>query len=67
MQFVDVYWQVMPVHDESGARPHWLDLGAVLFVGGLSCAWVVRRYGSAAPLPLHVPELADGLKYEAAL
>ncbi len=67
MQFVDVYWQVLPVLDESGARPHWLDLGAVLFVGGLSCAWIVRRYGTAAPLPLHVPELAEGLKYEAAI
>jgi hypothetical protein len=67
MQFVDVYWQVLPVLDASGARPHWLDLAAVLFVGGLSCAWVVRRFGTAAPLPLHVPELAPGLKYEAAV
>jgi hypothetical protein len=67
MQFLDVYWQVMPVFDTSGARPHWLDLAAVLFVGGLSCAWVVRRFGTAAPLPLHVPELAPGLKYEAAV
>ncbi len=67
MQFVDVYWQVMPVHDQAGARPHWLDLGAVLFVGGLSCAWIVRRYGTAAPLPLHVPELPEGLDYEAAV
>jgi hypothetical protein len=67
MQFADVYWQVMPVHDQAGARPHWLDLGAALFVGGLSCAWIVRRYGTAAPLPLHVPELPDGLDYEAAI
>jgi hypothetical protein len=67
MQFVDVYWQVLPVHDQAGARPHWLDLGAALFVGGLSCAWIVRRYRTAAPLPLHVPELAEGLGYEAAV
>jgi hypothetical protein len=67
MQFVDVYWQVLPVHDQAGARPHWLDLGAALLFGGLSCAWIVRRYGTAAPLPLHVPELAEGLGYEAAV
>jgi hypothetical protein len=67
MQFVDVYWQVMPVHDQAGARPHWIDLGAALFVGGLAGAWIVRRYGTAAPLPLHVPELAEGLGYEAAV
>jgi len=28
---------------------------------------LVRRYGTAAPLPLHVPELAEGLGYEAAV
>jgi hypothetical protein len=67
MHFLDVYWQVLPVHDRAGIRPHWLDLGAVLFVGGLSCAWVVRRYQNASPLPLHVPELTDGLDYEAAV
>ena len=67
MHFVDVYWQVLPVHDEAGARPDWLDLGAVTFVGGLACACVVRRYVTAAPVPLYAPELADGLKYEAAI
>lgn len=67
MHFLDVYWQVLPVHDEAGVRPHWLDLGAILFVGGVSCALVVRRYGAAPPLPLHVPELAEGLDYEAAV
>jgi hypothetical protein len=67
MHYLDVYWQVLPVHDVAGMRPHWLDLAAALFVGGLSCAWIVRRYASAAPLPLHVPELAEGLDYEAAV
>jgi hypothetical protein len=67
MHFVDVYWMVMPVLDRSGIRPHWLDLGAILFVGGLSCAWIVRRYTSAAPMPLHVPDLAQGIHYEAAV
>jgi hypothetical protein len=67
MHFVDVYWMVMPVHDDAGVRPHWLDGGAILFVGGLSSAWIVRRYLDAAPLPLHDPELAEGIHYEAAV
>jgi hypothetical protein len=67
MHFVDVYWQVLPVHDPDGFRPHWLDLGSILFVGGLSSAWIVRRYFTAAPLPLHDPGLAEGLNYEAAV
>jgi hypothetical protein len=67
MHFVDLYWLVLPVCDGASARPHWLDLGGLLFVGGLSCAWIVRRYFSAPPLPLHDPELAEGLDYEAAV
>jgi hypothetical protein len=67
MHFVDVYWLVMPAHDPTGVRPHWLDIGGVLFIGGLSCAFIVHRYFTAPPIPLHVPELAEGLDYEAAL
>jgi hypothetical protein len=67
MHFVDVYWLVLPVLDRAGVRPHWADLGAILFFGGVSCAWIVRRYLSASPLPLHDPELAEGLEYEAAV
>jgi hypothetical protein len=67
MHFVDIYWLVLPVYDRAGFRPHWLDLAAIVFVGGVSSAWIVRRYFSAAPLPLHDPELAEGLDYEAAV
>jgi hypothetical protein len=66
MHFVDLYWLVLPLHDTAGVRPHWTDLGAVLLVGGLSCAWMVRCYFSAEPVPLHDPLLAEGLDYEAA-
>jgi hypothetical protein len=67
MHFVDVYWLIMPVHDPSGLRPHWLDLAAILFIGGLSSAYVVTRYFQAAPLPAHDPELVAGLGYEASI
>ena len=62
MHFVDVYWLVLPVCDRAGVRPHWLDLAALLFVGGLSCAWIVRATRRARRCPLHDPELADGLE-----
>jgi hypothetical protein len=67
MHYVDVYWLILPVHDVAGVRPHWLDAGAVLFVGGICCAWITRRYFAASPLPLHDPDLTDGLDYEAAV
>lgn len=67
MHFVDIYWLVLPVHDVHGVSPDWLDVGAILFVGGLSCAWIARRWAGAPPLPRHAPALAEGLSYEAAL
>jgi hypothetical protein len=67
MHFVDVYWLILPVHDRAGVRPHWLDLAAILFVGGASSAWILRRYVTAPPLPLHAPDLAEGLTYEASV
>jgi hypothetical protein len=67
MHFVDVYWLILPVHDRAGVRLHWLDLAAILFVGGLSCAEILRRYRTAPPLPLNAPDLAEGLTYEASV
>jgi hypothetical protein len=66
MHYLDVYWMVMPAHDASGARPHWLDLAAILLVGGVSCLWVSRSYHRRSPLPVHAPERLEGLGYEAA-
>jgi hypothetical protein len=67
MHFVDVYWLVLPSATPAGAHPAWGDLGGLLLVGGLSCAWSAWAYTRAAPLPLYAPELAKGLDYEAAI
>lgn len=63
--YVDVYWMVLPMHDHWALQPHWLDLGALLLVGGATTAVGLLRYGAAAPLPEHDPELLEGLRYEA--
>jgi hypothetical protein len=55
------------VCEPQGFRPHWVDIGSILFVGGASCAWIGHRYFGAAPLPRHLPNLAEGLDYEAAI
>ena len=53
--------------DAARNRGRILDAAALLFAGGLYCAWIVRRYETAPPLPRHVPELARGIRYEAAV
>jgi hypothetical protein len=67
MHFLDVYWLVLPVCDRAGVRPNWIDAGALLLFGGLSCATIMRLYLSAPALPTHDPGLAEGLGYEAAV
>jgi hypothetical protein len=67
MHYVDVYWLILPVIDARGVRPHWLDLAAMLFVGGASVAWASRIYERSPVLPRHAPELVSGLDYKASL
>ncbi len=67
MHLVDVWWLVMPARDVAGVRVDWFDLGAFLFVGGVSSAWIGVRYRRGLPLPRHVPELAAGLDYRASV
>jgi hypothetical protein len=67
MHFLDVYWLVLPVCDVAGARPSWLDAGAVLFVGGLSTISIAWHRRAAPLMPRHDPGLAEGIDYEAAV
>lgn len=66
MHYLDCYWMVMP--DASRLAMHGLfgyvvDLGAVLFVGGVaSLAWQTRRAGEPA-VPRGDPELEASLDY----
>jgi hypothetical protein len=62
--YVDMYWVVLPnAHPEF--RPHWLDLGTLLFVAGASTLVVLVRAGREPDMPLRDPRLASGLTYEA--
>ncbi len=67
MHWVDTYWMILPVQDVAGVRLRWVDAAALVFVGGVSSAWVTLRHRTAAPLPRQVPELSEGVNYEAAL
>jgi hypothetical protein len=63
MHVVDVYWLVMPTVHPDSARPHWLDVAALLGVGGLVVgfgSWLMR----GRPLvPLHDPAFEDAVRY----
>ena len=41
MHYVDIYWMVLPAPPRRGRAPHWLDLAALLAVGGAALAFGV--------------------------
>ncbi len=61
--YLDVHWLVMPA-----VRPrapfHWLDLAALLAVGGACTAFSATRLRGRPIVPLHDPELPRALRYE---
>jgi hypothetical protein len=64
MHFMDIYWCVMPVHLEHGARFGALDATTALTVGGFFLAafgWVSSR---RALVPMRDPRLAESLSFE---
>ncbi len=64
MHYADIYWLVMPNLHARAMRPHLLDLGALLAVGGLFVAaagWLLRR---APVIPVGDPRLHDSLSFE---
>ncbi len=62
--YLDVYWVVLPeLH--AAFRPHWLDLAALLFVGGASVLVSILRARRKPSMPLGDPRLHAGLHYEA--
>ncbi len=62
LRFVDLYWTVDPAFD-AGVRVHWLDLAAVIGVGGVWVAMFVRQLEARPLLPLHDPGLSDAVRH----
>lgn len=62
MRWVDLYWQVAPTFHHEGLAPHWLDLTAVVGLGGVFLALVLRRLAARPLLPIHDPYLEEALE-----
>jgi hypothetical protein len=63
MRWVDLLWQAAPVFHPT-LTIHWLDLAALLAVGGLWVALFVRELGKYPLLPVAAPELKEALADE---
>ena len=63
MHLVDLFWLVMPAFYRQGLSLHWLDVVAVVGVGGVWMAVFVWQLKGRALLPLHDPSLQGAAEH----
>ncbi|MDQ6736899.1 MAG: hypothetical protein M3Z30_04270 [Gemmatimonadota bacterium] len=63
MHVVDVFWLVTPAFHPTGFHVSWLDLAALLMVGGLATAAAAWRGDAHASIPVNDPYLAQSVQY----
>jgi len=63
MRWLDVQWQAAP-NFHHAVTLHWLDLAAVLAVGGAWLAMFAWKLGGASLLPVHDPFLPEAIAHE---
>jgi len=64
MQWLDIYWLVMPAKTPAGFAPGASDVATFVGIGGLFFAAAVRRLGAHALAPVKDPRLSESLDFE---
>jgi hypothetical protein len=59
MHYVDLYWLIMPNILTDGFKPHWMDLGGLLFPVGVLAVWLAMRAQKDNLYPIKDPRLAE--------
>jgi hypothetical protein len=62
--YLDVHWLVAPASRARGSLYNWIDLGALLAIGGITVIYGVYRMRGRALVPIHDPALPRALGYE---
>lgn len=63
MHILDVFWLVAPAFHPIGISVSWLDVAALLMVGGLTTAAAAWRGRDHVALPVNDPYLAESVQY----
>ncbi|HXZ14165.1 MAG TPA: hypothetical protein VEG64_17395 [Candidatus Sulfotelmatobacter sp.] len=64
LSLLDVYWLVAPAYEKAGPQVHWVDLFALIGIGGIWLAVFFAQLQSRALLPLHDPRFKGALQHE---
>lgn len=63
MHVFDVYWLVLPAFHPAGFTVSWIDLAALLMVGGLATSYAAYRVRDGVALPVNDPYLPQAVSY----
>ena len=63
LTLVDIYWIVVPAYQANTPRPHWLDLFAVIGIGGIWLGAFFMELKRFPLLPLHDPRFEAVLEH----
>ncbi|HEY5087009.1 MAG TPA: hypothetical protein VII66_06630 [Gemmatimonadaceae bacterium] len=63
MHILDVYWLVLPAFHPAGVHASWLDVAALLMVGGFATAAAAWRARGHLSLPVRDPYLGESVRY----
>ena len=63
MRVVDVYWLVTPDATKSGLAVNWVDLAALVGLGGIWLAFFFRQLEKRPLMPINSPDLVETLEH----
>ena len=63
VRVVDVYWQVMPDASKGDLTFSWIDIAALLGIGGLWLAYFFRQLEQRPLMPINSPDLVETLEH----
>jgi hypothetical protein len=63
MRVVDVYWLVTPDASKSGLAVSWVDLAALVGLGGIWLAFFFRQLEKRPLMPINSPDLVETLEH----
>ena len=63
VNYIDLFWLVMPTIHPEGFAMHWTNFTAFLGIGLLAVAFGVSRLRGRLPIPVKDPYLAESLRY----
>lgn len=62
MRFVDLYLLISPTGHDSRFQFHWLDLAALIGIGGVWLSFFTQQLQKRPVLPIHDPEFAEAIE-----